>query len=237
VFTHWSQVTPWVLRRADEFRPPPPPPLESRAYARATNEVKELGAANSTSRAADQTQIGRFWAPPIQNFWNEIAQTAALQHHDTLTRDAALFAALDVALADTAIAFYDAKYAYHFWRPVTAIRAADTDGNPDTTAEPAWLPLAGNAAADPSYPGAHSAVSAAATQVLQAFFGDRDRFDVTSEALPGVTRSFNRFSAALDEAGLSRIYAGQHTRLDDVAGRALGRAVAQFDLGHLWAGP
>jgi hypothetical protein len=237
VFTHWSQVTPWVLRRADQFRPPPPPPLASRAYARAINEVKEVGSAGSTSRTADQTEIGRFWAPPIQNFWNEIAQTAALQHHDTLTTDAALFAALDVALADTAIALYDAKYAYHFWRPVTAIRAADSDGNPATTADPAWLPLAGNTAADPSYPGAHSAVSAAAAQVVQAFFGDRERFDVTSEALPGVTRSFDRFSAALDEAGLSRIYAGQHTRLDDVAGRALGRAVAQFDLGHLRIGP
>jgi hypothetical protein len=231
VFTHWSQVTPFVLRRADQFRPGPPPPLASRAYAKATNEVKAMGDVNSTSRTADQTVQARFWAAPIQNYWNEIAQTATLQHHDTLRQDARLFAVLDVTLADSVIAFYDAKYAYHLWRPITAIRSADADGNPATVADPAWTPLA-TTPADPSYPGAHSVVSAAAATVLASVFGDDDRFDATSEALPGVTRSFDRFSGAVDEAGLSRIYAGVHTRLDDVAGRALGRDVAAFELAH-----
>jgi hypothetical protein len=231
VFTHWSQVTPFVLRRADQFRPGPPPPLASRAYAKATNEVKAIGDVNSTSRTADQTVQARFWAAPIQNYWNEIAQTATLQHHDTLRQDARLFAVLDVTLADSVIAFYDAKYAYHLWRPITAIRSADADGNPATVADPAWTPLA-TTPADPSYPGAHSVVSAAAATVLASVFGDDDRFDATSEALPGVTRSFDRFSGAVDEAGLSRIYAGVHTRLDDVAGRALGRDVAAFELAH-----
>ena len=236
VFTHWAQVTPFVLRRADQFRPPPPPPLASRAYADALNEVKALCDVNGTVRTADQTEQAKFWAAPIQNYWNEIAQTVALEHRDTLTQDAWLFATLDATLADSAIAFYDAKYAYHLWRPITAIRGADGDGNPATAADPAWTPLA-KTPADPSYPGAHSVVSAAAATVLRAFFGrDDDRFDVTSEVLPGVTRHFDRFSAAVDEAGLSRIYAGVHTRLDDVSGRALGRAVAQFDLGHLTLG-
>jgi hypothetical protein len=232
VFTHWPQVTPFVLRRADQFRPGPPPPLGSRAYATAVNEVKALGDVNSATRTADQTVEARFWAAPIQNYWNEIAQTASLQHHDTLVQDARLFALLDETLADSVIAFYDAKYAYHLWRPITAIRAADTDGNSATLADPAWTPLA-TTPADPSYPGAHSVVSAAAATVLaRVFGGDDDRFDVTSEVLPGVTRSFDRYSAAVDEAGLSRIYAGVHTRLDDVAGRALGREVAEFDLEH-----
>jgi hypothetical protein len=230
-FTHWSQVMPFALRRADQFRPPPAAPLASRAYAQAVNEVQALGDVNSATRTADQTVQARFWAAPIQNYWNEIAQTASLQHHDTLRQDARLFAALDVTLADSVIAFYDAKYAYHLWRPITAIRSADTDGNPGTTRDPTWTPLA-TTPADPSYPGAHSVVSAAAATVLARAFGDDDRFDVVSEVLPGVTRSFARFSDAVDEAGLSRIYAGVHTRLDDAPGRALGRDVAEFDLRH-----
>lgn len=230
VFTHWAAVTPFALHRADQFRPEPPPALTSRAYAQALNEVQSLGDINSTTRTDEQTTIGKFWAPPIQNTWNQIADTVATAHHDRVAEDAALFAALNVGVADSAIAMYDAKYAFAFWRPVTAIRAADTDGNPATTANPTWLPLSTTTAPDPSYPGAHSTISAAAGTILAAFFGDREHFDVTSPATPGVTRSFDRFSAAVDEAGLSRLYAGQHTRLDDVAGRALGRSVAAFDL-------
>ncbi len=229
-FTTWGEVTPFVLDRADQFRPIPPPPLSSDEYAEAINEVEDIGSATSTSRTAEQTQIGQFWAPPIQNFWNQIAQTVAVAHHSDLPTTARLFAALDLSFADSAIAFYDAKYTYRLWRPVTAIRLADTDGNPDTIGDPNWLPVAGNTAADPSYPGAHSTISAAGADVLASFYGDRQRFSVTSPALPGVTRSFTSFSAAAEEAGLSRIFAGQHTRLDHVTGLALGRKVAGFVL-------
>src|SRR5204863_8348930 len=102
------------------------------------------------------------------------------------------------------------KYTYPLWRPVTAIRLADTDGNPDTAADPSWLPLAGNTAADPSYPGAHSTISAAGADVLASFYGDGQPFFLTSPALPGATRSFRSFSAAAEEAGVSRILSGQH---------------------------
>jgi membrane-associated phospholipid phosphatase len=230
VFTTWGQVTPFVLARANQFRPAPPPLLTSDAYAAAVNEVQSLGSATSTTRTADQTEIGRFWNLPIQNFWNQIAETAALVHHTDLPTTARLFAALNLSFADSAIAFYDAKYAYQLWRPVTAIRLADTDGNPNTIADPNWLPLAGNTAADPSYPGAHSTISAAGAQVLARFFGDHEHFSVTSPALSGVTRSFTSFSAAAQEAGLSRIFSGQHTRLDHIAGIMLGRHVATFVL-------
>jgi membrane-associated phospholipid phosphatase len=230
VFTTWGQVTPFVLDRGDQFRPAPPPALTSDAYAAAINEVENLGSATSTTRSAEQTEIGKFWNPPIQNFWNQIAQTVALAHHSDLPTTARLFAALDLSFADSAIAFYDAKYTYRLWRPVTAIRLADSDGNPNTVADPNWLPLAGNTAADPSYPGAHSTISAAGAEVLASFFGDDQDFSVTSPALPGVTRSFSSFSAAAQEAGLSRIYSGQHTRLDHVAGLALGHDVARFVL-------
>jgi membrane-associated phospholipid phosphatase len=229
-FTGWSQVTPFVIDRADQFRPAPPPALTSGAYAAAVNEVESLGSATSTTRTAEQTQIGQFWNPPIQNFWNQIADTVALSRHSDLVTTARLFAALNLSFADSAIAFYDAKYTYRLWRPVTAIRLADTDGNPNTVADPNWLPLAGNTAPDPSYPGAHSTLSAAAADVLASFYGDVQRFSVTSPALPGVTRSFGSFSAAEQEAGLSRIFSGQHTRLDHVAGLALGHDVAGFVL-------
>jgi PAP2 superfamily len=231
VFTHWPLVRPFVLRSASQFRPGPPAPLTSAKYAAAITEVKALGAAQASTRTPDQTQIGLFWNPPIWAAWNRIAQTAALGHHGTLSENARTFAALNLTFADSAIGFYDAKYAYRFWRPVTAIRAADTDGNPDTTADPNWTPLS-NTAPDPSYPGAHGTISAAGADVLAATYGNDFGFTVTSPALPGVERSFVSFSEAAQEASFSRILNGNHTRLDEVAGEDLGHDVAGFVLGH-----
>jgi membrane-associated phospholipid phosphatase len=230
VFANWGAVEPFVLERGDEFRPAPPPALTSPEYASALNEVQSLGSSVSTTRTAEQTAIGRFWSPPIQNFWNQIAEAVATSNGTDLPTAARLFASLDLSIADATIALYDAKYTYQLWRPVTAIRLADSDGNALTTADPNWLPLAGTTPADPSYPGAHSTVSAAAREVLARFYGDRERFSVTSPALPGATRSFGSFSAAAREAGLSRIYAGVHTRIDHRAGLRLGRDVARYVL-------
>ena len=228
-FTHWSHVAPFALDRADQFRPGPPPDLTSERYATVFNEVKALGIANSTAATADQALTGRFWNGAIQNYWNEIAQTLALERNLTTAESARLFALLNLTFADGVIAFYDAKYVYNFWRPVTAIRAADTDNNPETLADPNWLPETTNTAPDPSYPGAHAVISAAGASVLISFF-DRDRFDftVTSEVMAGVTRSFTRISAAEEEATLSRTFAGQHFRSDLTAGQRLGRNVADF---------
>jgi membrane-associated phospholipid phosphatase len=236
VFTAWGDVTPFVLRSGAQFRPAPPPALTSAEYAQALNEVKSLGQDSSTTRTPDETVIGKFWAPPIWNTWNAIAEDAALAHHTNLERTAAMFAALDLSFADSAIAMYDAKYHYQLWRPITAIRLADTDGNSATIGDPTWTPLAVTAA-DPSYPGAHSTISAAGAAVLSAFFGNRDDIRVSSPALPGIVRTFGSYSDVAAEAGLSRIFAGQHTRLDHDAGLQLGRDVAQFvlresDLGH-----
>jgi membrane-associated phospholipid phosphatase len=128
---------------------------------------------------------------------------------------------------DSTIAFFEAKYTYQFWRPVTAIRMAGSDGNPNTKPDPDWLPLPTKTAPDPSYPGAHSTISAAGAEVLTLYFGGRFTFDVTSEVLPGVTRHFTSFADAAQEAGLSRIFAGQHFRSDHIAGIGLGRNVAK----------
>jgi membrane-associated phospholipid phosphatase len=225
-FTQWPAVTPFALARADEFRPGAPPVLTSEEYGRVLREVKSLGEIDSKTRTEDQTLIGNFWNGNIQDFWNEIAQTAALGHHLNLAQSARLFALLNISLADSAIAFFEAKYTYQFWRPVTAIQAG-IDGNPSTNPDADWLPLTTKTAPDPSYPGAHSTISFAGAEVLRFYFGDKFVFDVTSESVQGVKRHFSRFSAAAQEAGLSRIYAGQHFRTDHIAGKVLGRQVAE----------
>jgi membrane-associated phospholipid phosphatase len=228
-FTSWSRVTPFALEAADQFRPGGPPKLTSDRYADAFEQVKSLGIAGSTTASADEALTGRFWNGAIQNYWNEIAQTAALAHDLKTAENARLFALLNLSFADGVIAFYDAKYTYNFWRPVTAIRAAATDGNPDTDADPNWLPEVGNTTPDPSYPGAHAVISAVGAEVLISFFHKRHfEFDVTSEVLPGVVRSFTSFPAAADEATLSRIFAGVHFLFDLTTGQRLGSDVADF---------
>jgi membrane-associated phospholipid phosphatase len=216
MYTTWGAVTPFVLDGAQRFRPADPPAVTSPAYTAALAEVRDLGRDTSTTRTADQTAAGRFWSSaPVWNTWNQIAQQVATDRHASLTEASAAFSALDLALADTTIAMYDAKYADHVWRPVTAIRVGD----------PSWNPLTPTAA-DPSYPGAHSALSAAAATALTAFYGSQQAVTVTSAADPGVSRHFASLTDVADEAALSRIWAGQHTRLDDEAGRLLGRQVA-----------
>src|SRR5882757_6427103 len=184
-FRHWSHVTPFALDSANQFRPGPPPALTSRTYSEDFNEVKSLGIAGGTAATADQMLTGHFWNGAIQNYWNEITQTAAIGHNLTTAQSARVFALLNLTIADSVIAFYDAKYTYNFWRPVTAIRAADTDNNPETLVDPNWLPEVGNTTPDPSYPGAHAVISAAGAEVLISFFRtDHFEFSVTSEVMP-----------------------------------------------------
>src|SRR5438128_2848160 len=195
VFTNWPDVRPFVLETGDQFRPPPPPAVTSPRYTADFNEIKSLGEINSTTRSADQTDIGRFWgAAPVQNVWNQIAQTAGMSFDNSLEQNARMFALLDTSLADGVIALYDSKYAYHRWRPVTAVQAADNDGNPDPAAAPTWTPLAVTAL-DPSYTGAHAEISQSAAATLRDFLGtDRLDFSLTNPSLPGVMRIFHSFS-------------------------------------------
>ena len=228
-FTQTQHVRPFVLQSASQFRPSAPPALTSAQYASDFSEVHSLGELNSATRTADQTAIGRFWgAAPVWVVWNQIGDQAGVGFGNSLEQNARLFAQLDATLADGAIALYDAKYAYHRWRPITAITASD-QGNENTTADPNWLPLA-NTANDPSYPGAHAEFSQAGATVLQDFFGtDVFPFSLTNTTV-GITRTFESFSQASDEASASRIFAGQHFRYDESAGQALGGQVADFVL-------
>jgi hypothetical protein len=233
----WATVTPFCIPSDSAFRPPPPPDLNSDEYTDAFNEVQSLGARDSTTRTAEQTEIARFWAGGPGTFtsggyWNQIAQDVATRHGNSLAENARLFALLNVAQADAYFTVWDAKYTYNFWRPVTAIRA-DTDGNPDTSPDPGWTPLLVTPN-HPSYVSGHSGHSAAAAAVLAAFFGtDAVCFSLTSDSLPGgVTRSFDSFSAAVREVSDARVYAGIHWRFDVAAGEALGAEVGNYVVSH-----
>lgn len=229
VFTNWGNITPFVLESGSQFRPPAPPPVTSAAYKKSLAVTESLGQDTSTTRTADQTAAGMFWSSaPIWVVWNEVAQDQATARGTSLQGAATAFAALDLSLGDTAIGLYDAKYHYHVWRPITAIRDGAEFGFP---ANANWNPLT-NTAPDPSYPGAHSGFSFAAATILSAFFGGDQPVTVHSDALPGQTRSFPDFFSAATEAALSRIWAGQHTSFDDQAGRALGASVGWFVLRH-----
>jgi PAP2 superfamily len=231
-FTQTAHVTPFVLGSTSQFRPAPPPALTSAKYASDFNEVESLGLLTSTTRTADQTAIGKFWgAAPIWIVWNQIADNAALGFGNSLEQNARLFALLNTTLADSAIALYDAKYAFHRWRPITAITASDQGSGGNTSQVMGWVPLA-NTANDPSYPGAHATFSQAAATVLHDFFGtDLFSFSLNNASL-GITRSFTSFSAASNEASDSRIFAGQHFRYDEEAGQTLGSQVAGFVVDH-----
>ena len=224
-YTSWGKVTPFVLAQSQQFRPAAPPAVTSARYATALDEVRSLGRASSTTRTADETVAAKFWSgTPVWNTWNKVTLRLLADGHASLTEATTVLSALDLGLADTTIALYDAKYHWRVWRPVTAIQVGVL-GDPAIVGDPTWNPLT-KTAPDPSYPGAHSAISEAAASVLAAFYGTHQSLAISSAADPGVTRRFGSLTAAADEAGLSRIWAGQHTRIDHWAGQMLGRQVA-----------
>jgi hypothetical protein len=229
----WANIRPFALRDVNEFHPPDPPELGSAQFIAAYSEVKDFGAKQSAVRSPEQTQIAQFWAdgdgtvtPP--GHWNRIAAGVALARRLPTVETARLFAMLNVALADAAIACWDCKFGFDFWRPVTAIRSADSLQNGSLAADPNWEPLLPTPPF-PSYTSGHSTFSGAAAAVLAAFFGsDRVSFVTTSDALPGVIRRFDSFSAAANEAGMSRIYGGIHWQFDNTAGLDGGRRVGEY---------
>jgi membrane-associated phospholipid phosphatase len=203
--------------------------LSGPQYARDLADVKAVGAIASSTRTPDQSEIARFWYEDSPLGWNRITNTVVRQRRLDPWTAARAFALVNFALADGFIAGFDAKYRFRFWRPVTAIQEAASDGNPMTEADPAWQPFLVTPPV-PDYPSTHTVLGAAAAEVLIALFGDKIRYSTTSLTLPGVTRRFTGFSAAARENGLSRVYAGIHFRhaVDDGyrQGRSVGRAVA-----------
>jgi hypothetical protein len=228
----FAYMTPWAISSPSQFRPAGPPALTSARYATVFNETKSMGSISSSLRTADQTLASRFWASTSASyFWDGVAVRLGAERHNTLSENARLLALLNIAMADAVIACWDAKYHYVFWRPVTAIPLAATDGNPDTTEDPSWAPLL-TTPNHPEYPSAHSTVSGAAAVVLADFFGEETAFSVDSDVMIGVVRSFSSFSEALDEVKNARIFAGIHYRSSCDDGQATGTSVAGYVLAN-----
>jgi hypothetical protein len=233
----WGFVAPFAMPTSSFFRPLGPPSLASIRYAKDVNEVKSFGSATGSVRSDDQTTIALFWAdgtgtetPP--GHWNSIAATVALSRGNTLLQNARLFALLNIAMADAAICAWDAKYTYDFWRPITAIRNADADGNDLTTPDPLWEPLIATPPF-PEYVSGHSTFSAAAAVVLARFYGTDDiQFTATSDVMPA-PRAFPSFSAAANEAAASRLYGGIHFRSAIEDGLTSGTEIGEWVFAHL----
>jgi hypothetical protein len=229
--SNWGNVTPFLLTRGDELWPGPPPALTSAEYAAAYNEVKTVGAAGAEAngdRTPDQTASANFWQNANGSQWLRIGTQLAEDEGLTTLDNARMFALLTTALADTQIAGFDAKYLHEvdLWRPVTAIRLGDTDGNAATIGDPNWQPQ--NAApAHPSYISTLSALSGAGSSILKSFLGDDEGFTLT---INGLSRDFTGLDAAAADAANSRIWGGIHFRFDSSAGTQLGRNIAAVGL-------
>lgn len=223
-----ADVTPFLIDTASQFRSDGPNPLTSAEYAEEFAEVKALGSATSTLRTAEQTEAARFWGvgpPPVT--WAIMFRSLARDHDLPVADEARLFAMLYLTAADGAISCWDDKRHWGFWRPITAIREADTDGNPATEADPAWTPLLPTPPY-PDHPSAHTCVSGSFVYTLQDFFGtDKVAFGARNP-FSGIQRDFTRFSEAIKEIVDARIWAGLHFRTADVHGAVIAKKVAHW---------
>jgi hypothetical protein len=230
---HWRHVRPFCIPEIDPFLPPSPPALDSAEYARDLEEVRMVGGVGSAMRSEEQSLIAVFWSdfsytsmPP--GHWHLIAADIARDRRNTLLENARLFALLSLAHADAAIVCWEAKYRHNLWRPVTAIRRADEDGNPDTTGDPDWNHFL-DSPPFPAYTSGHSTFSHAGARVLGHFYGtDAITFAATSDSLPGVLRTYDSLTACADEVGMSRIYGGIHFQFDNLAGRESGTKLGNY---------
>lgn len=244
----WGKLTTFALPDTSSMMPGPMPSLTSQQYTDAFNEVKELGSLNSASRTAEQTEIALFWAydrvgmgTPMRLYLQVMEKVSAGQGND-LHENARMYALASTALADAGIVAWDAKFLYDFWRPVTGIRDADLDGNPDTIADPTWTPLGapgglhpdGSTIPDftppfPTYISGHATFGGALFGSLESFYGTDDiSFSLTSDETPGAVRDFDSFSEAMIENGRSRVYLGIHWNFDDMVARDVGSDISGY---------
>jgi hypothetical protein len=223
-----GRVTPFVMTSGSQFRAPPPPALTSEVWTKDVNEIREMGGRASTKRSAEQTNIGRFWFFTGPRTFNPIVRQIVLAKEMDLLDSARLHALVSIASADAFIAIFDAKYAYNFWRPITAIRNADQSGNPATPREETWVPL-GMTPMHPEYPCAHCIAASAVASVLQNVVGNEVReITLTSPTAPGVTRKWTRLQDYADEVANARIWAGFHYRFSSEAGKDMGRKIGEL---------
>jgi hypothetical protein len=219
-----GMIKPWTMEKGSQFRPQPPPALDSEIWTRDVNEIRELGSINSKTRTQEQTEIGRFWFLTGPRTYTPLVQQVAETKKMDLVDCARLYALVSMATSDAFIAVFDAKYAYNFWRPITAIRNADLSSNPATPREASWTPL-GMTPPHPEYPCAHCITAAAVAEVLKRAAGD-DLGELTL-ASAGVTRKWKRVEDYSNEVAMARIYAGFHYRFSAEAANSMGRKIGE----------
>jgi PAP2 superfamily len=225
----WPQRKPWLMQNPNQFRPGPPPKLSMQLWARDYNEIKALGAKNSLRRTAEQTEIAHFWEATLPPVYHGILRSVATLPGREMTQNARLFAAVTQAMDDALIAVMDAKYHYNFWRPITAIRNGDIDGNDATVRDPSWMPLI-DTPIHPEYPCAHCIVSGAVGTVLRAEIGTGSMpiLITTSYTAKGVTRRWARIDDFMQEVANARIYGGMHYRTSTEVGTAMGKRIGEL---------
>jgi hypothetical protein len=225
----WPQRKPWLMSGPAQLRPGPPPPLTSERWARDYNEVKALGGKNSTRRTAEQTAIASFWESTLPPIYHGAVQSVATLDGREVTQNARLFAAVTQATDDALIAVFEAKYHYAFWRPITAIRNGDIDGNDATERDASWTPFI-DTPMHPEYPCAHCIVAAAVGTVLQAEIGGgaMSVLTTTSPTAKGVARRWAKTDDFIQEVANARIYDGVHYRNSTEVGTAMGRQIGEM---------
>jgi hypothetical protein len=227
----WSRRRPWLLRSADQFRPGPPPMLSSLRWTRDYNELKSLGSRDSKTRNAQQTEIGRFWDYSLPAIYHGVVRSVAQQPGRDVVDNARLYATVAQAMDDALIAVMDAKYSYNFWRPVTAIRNGDRDGQRGTRRDAVWAPLV-ETPMHPEYPCAHCILAGTVATVLKAE-GKKQPLPVlstVSPTLPGVVRSWSTPDDFMSEVAQARIYGGVHFRSSTEAGLLMGQRIGRWAL-------
>lgn len=233
VFLNWRNVRPFGIRSASQFRAEPPPRLTGHRYEIAYNEVKRVGGTNSTERPQDRADVARFYAAVLTiGTWNPVAQQVAAARADSLVETARALALLNMAMSDALVAVFDTKYVKPFWRPETAIRAGDTDGNHETRADPDFTPFV-TTPCHPSYASAHASAGNAARAVLERIYGRGGHFIVlSSPAVPGVSLEYRRFDQITDDIDDARVYGGIHFRFDQDAGTLQGCRLGAYVYRH-----
>lgn len=225
---HWGKRRPWVMTRADQFRPGPPPVLTSETWTRDYNEIKAVGGKSSTARTAEQTAIAKFWEATLPNVYWPVARSVAAQPGRDVTDNARLFAVAAMAMDDALIAVFDAKYHYNFWRPITAIRNGH-DGNDATTREPGWTPFI-DTPMHPEYPCAHCIVSSSLGAVLAAEIGTgpSPMLSASSVTAQNAVRTWATVNDFTQEVSVARIYDGVHYRNSTVVGALMGKKIGDL---------
>jgi hypothetical protein len=226
VAPQWPDLMPFAMTSPSQFRPKPPIALESEQWGKDYNEIKELGAKNSSKRTARQTEDARFWLLTGPLSTHPLHRQIALRKEMSVIDSARFMTVVTAAEADAMIAVLDAKYKYAFWRPITAIRNGDIDGNAATERDATWLPI-DNTPMHPEYPCAHCIVSSAVASAVEAMLGTADIPEVTmtSPTAPGVTHRWTNVNAYADEVAVARIAAGFHYRFSTVVGQDMGRQI------------